>query len=238
MDISIVMPAYNEEDVIEETVRRCFAVLLQQGLDGEVIVCNDGSRDNTATILDHLKTEFASLVVVSHSPNQGYGASLADAIHASTGKIVVSIDSDGQFDITELPQLVAQFTDEVDVLTGYRRRKQDSFLKVFADRMMNLMIRCMFGTPLKDTNCAFKLYRGNVIRAMFLEARGFQIPTEIVLKLPVCGYVVREAPITHSPRMGGRSSLAPFKTAMSMMTFLIYLRIKIALFRQNVIRSL
>ncbi len=238
MRISVVMPAYNEEDVIEATVRNCFTVFRQNNIIGEVVVCNDGSRDRTPAILERLKDEFSALVVITHSPNQGYGAALADAIGASTGDLVVTIDSDGQFDIGELPELLGQMSDGTDILTGYRRAKRDSFIKVFADRVMNRMIRCAFGTPLKDTNCAFKVCRGDRIRAMPLEARGFQIPTEIVLKAPLLGFTVLEAPVTHSPRRGGRSSLATFRTALSMLKFLLYLRIKFGLFRQRVIRSL
>jgi dolichol-phosphate mannosyltransferase len=238
MRISIVMPAYNEAKNIEATVARCSEIL--NGLPGEheIVVTNDGSADETLIILERIAAGNRKLVVLSHHPNQGYGAALAKAIQYSTGETVVTIDSDGQFDIGELPVLLEQFGRDIDVLTGYRISKQDTLLKVFADRMMNLMIRVGFRVPFKDTNCAFKVCKGSVLRELNLEARGFQIPTEIVLKAHALDLNVREAPVHHHPRQGGSSALAPVKTAIRMLKFLVYLRFKFWLFRSQVLRGL
>lgn len=238
MRLSVVMPAYNEAENIEQTVRKCFDVIQSLGFNAEVVVCDDGSRDRTGAILKNLQVEFSGLVVVTHSPNQGYGAAMTAAIAASTGDIVASIDSDGQFDIADLNSLLPKFTDRLDMLTGYRTAKQDTFVRVFGDRVMNRLIRLMFGVAYRDTNCAFKLYRGAFIRSLNLEARGFQLPTEIVLKAHALNHTIAEAPVSHREREGGASSLAPFKTAMHMLRFLCYLRRKIVLHKKGVLRSL
>jgi glycosyltransferase involved in cell wall biosynthesis len=238
MRISTVMPAYNEEQNIEQTVRYCFEVLRSITPDSEVVVCNDGSVDRTGTILASLQAEYKDLKVVTNNPNQGYGAAMANAIAASTGDIVVSIDSDGQFDIADLHHMLPLFTGNLDVLSGYRTSKKDTFIKVFADRTLNRMIRLMFGVKYKDTNCALKLYRGSMIRSLNLEARGFQLPTEIMLKAHALNYTIAETPVTHRERKGGASSLAPWKTATQMLRFLLYVRRKITLYRKGVLRSL
>ena len=154
------MPAYNEEDTIEQTVRLCFDTLAAFPGNHEVVVTNDGSRDNTGQILMRLQQEFPLLVVAQNNPNQGYGAALAKAIECSTGDLVVSMDSDGQFDITELDRLLSGFGEDTDILTGFREAKQDSYVKVYGDRIMNLMIRLMFGVRYRDTNCAYKTIPG------------------------------------------------------------------------------
>ena len=238
MRISVVMPAYNEEETIEKTVRLCFEVLSEFPGNHEVVVTNDGSKDGTGEVLERLCQEYPMLIVAQNNPNQGYGAALTKAMECSSGDVVASIDSDGQFDIRELGRLLNGFDGATDILTGYREAKQDSFVKVYGDRVMNFIIRLMFGVGFRDTNCAFKLYRGDVIRTMNLEARGFQIPTEIILKADVLKMRIKELPVSHRQRDGGQSALAPFKTAVSMLVFLLYLRFKISLYRRNIIRSL
>ncbi len=238
MRISMVMPAYNEESNISDTVRRCFNALAAIDGDHEVVVTDDGSRDRTGEILTDLQAEFPTLKIVRHSPNQGYGAALSAAISESSGEIVISLDSDGQFDPEDGIRLVDRFGPETDVLTGYRESKKDTLFRVMADRIMNIMIRLIFWVKFRDTNCALKLYRGDFVRDLFLETRGFQIPTEIVLKSHALGFRVEEAPVSHRPREGGASALAPFKTAFQMTAFLFYLKLKILLFRRGILRSL
>ncbi|MBN1355067.1 glycosyltransferase family 2 protein [bacterium] len=238
MRISVIMPAYNEQDNIRTTVQSCFQVLDEIPGDHEVVVTDDGSRDRTGEILAEMKQARPALAVETNDPNRGYGAALARAIRRSAGDIVVSIDSDGQFDISELKNLLDRFTANIDILTGYRISKRDTRVKVIADRIMNQMIRLMFGVRFRDTNCAFKLYRGEVIRRMNLEASGFQIPTEIVLKGHAMGLNIGETPVQHFNRSGGSSTLTPVRTAVRMVAFLVYLRLKISLYRRKILRSL
>lgn len=238
MKISAVMPAYNEADTIEKTIRYCFRELSRISDDVEVVVTNDGSSDNTAAILGTLQETFPGLVVEHNEPNQGYGAAMTRAIAASNGDRIVSIDSDGQFDIADVKDMIPLLEDDIRIVTGYRKAKQDSLFKVFADRIMNRIIRMMFKVSFKDTNCALKLMDGPFIRSMNLEARGFQLPTEIVLKAGALGHNIRECPVNHYPREGGASSLAPFRTGWQMLMFLCYLRRKIRLYKRGVLRSL
>jgi len=238
MKISVVMPAYNEAANIEETICKCFETLSLLTDDAEVVVTNDGSRDETGAVLAEMKTRYPRLVVIENNPNQGYGAALGRAIYSSTGDVVISLDSDGQFDISDTRDLLPLLKDDVDIVAGYRKAKKDSVFKVLADRIMNLMIRLMFNVRYKDTNCALKLYKGDVIRSMHLEARGFQLPTEIILKAHASGLNVIESPVNHQERSGGQSSLAPIKTGWQMFIFLLYLRRKIKLYRCGVLRSL
>jgi glycosyltransferase involved in cell wall biosynthesis len=238
MRISVVMPAYNEEKNIEKTVRYCFETLGAMTDDSEVVVIDDGSKDKTGEILKTLQNEFSGLKTATNKPNQGYGAALARAIKASSGDIVVTIDSDGQFDIEDARRMLSVFDEASDMLTGYRTDKKDSVVKVVGDRIMNRLIRLMFRVPYKDTNCALKIFRGELVRSMTLEATGFQLPTEIVLKGHAFGWKILEMPVTHIERKEGSSSLAPLKTAWQMMVFLVYLRKKIALFKKGILRSL
>lgn len=236
--VSIVMPAYNEEKNIEETVRRCAKVLKESNLEGEIVVTNDGSKDRTGEVLANLQKSVPELKVVTHVKNTGYGGALRDAILGSSGDAVATIDSDGQFDIAELPMLMSKFGQGYDALTGYRKKKKDSLFRVVADRGLNLIVRTMFGIGLRDTNCAFKVFKGDVIRTLNIESWGYQTPTEITLKLHTLGFKVGEEGVSHLPREKGASALHPVKTIIETLLFLIYLRLKITLYRRRVLKGL
>ncbi|MBN2053656.1 glycosyltransferase family 2 protein [bacterium] len=236
--LSIVMPAFNEESAIESMVRSCEEYLGTRGHDGEVIVVDDGSTDGTAAILRSLAAELPAVKVVRNSPNRGYGFSLQRALAAATGDLVATIDSDGQFSIDDLDALFPLLREDVQAVTGYRIRKRDSMLKVCGDRVLNRIIRLMFGMRLRDTNCALKLYRRSAIEEILIEANGFPAPTELLVKLQARGCCIEEAPVSHYPRGGGASSLAPVTTGCRMLAFLMYLRMKLALYRRRIIREL
>jgi len=146
---------------------------------GEIVVTNDCSRDKTGEILARLQETIPGLVWSRIWKKSGIWACAIGRDRGVAGEMVATIDSDGQFDPGDLPGLLALIADDVDCVAGYRRRKKDSAMRVFADRGLNAIVRAMFGIKHRDTNCAFKLVRGNVIRSMTIETNGYQTPTEI-----------------------------------------------------------
>ena len=233
--ISITAPAYNERENIEQVIADWQSIFARDGVHGEVVVGDDGSTDGTKDILRELCGRFDNLVVVDNPVNQGYGVALSSAIAHSTGQYVLTIDSDGQFDAGEYTLLLAEMGKGYDVVTGYRRRKQDNPLRVVADRVLNLIIRILFRLSLRDTNCALKLYRGDVARKLTIEARGYPTPTELLVRAQTLGYRIGETGITHLERTGGTSKLKAFRTSWHMLLFLAYLKYKQMLFKANVI---
>lgn len=252
--VSFTMPAYNEEDNIERTVREC-----QDGFNkasiagvpsksesnggkwGEIVVTNDCSKDRTGEILRALQHEMPNLVVVTHhGKNQGYGRALSDAIQASRGQYIATIDSDGQFDPNDLPNLLDSLDSgsDPDCVAGFRKKKKDSFIRVFADRGLNFIVRTLFGIKHRDTNCAFKLIRGDILRNLNIETNGFQTPTEIILKLNAMGKSMVECGVTHRDREEGTSKLRVVKTSVDFLRFLFYLRTKIGLYRKGILAKL
>lgn len=239
-EMSIVMPAYNEEQNIEATVRKCAETLKSMGFDGnrgEIVVTNDGSKDRTPEVMKTLRNGVKNLVIVEHKVNMGYGAGLADAVAASRGRLVATIDSDGQFDVSELPKLLEKKSEGYDVVSGYRLGKKDSALKVVLDRGFRLLNVMIFGLRLKDPNCAFKLYDGELVRSLHFDAKGYQTPTELMVKVKSKGVRIGEVGVSHAHRVGGRSSLKPFTVAFETMFYLLYLKMKEKLYRANVIRT-
>jgi len=250
--VSFAMPAYNEENNIERTVGECQEALRAAAIGsspvtasgngakwGEIVVTNDCSVDSTGRILARLQASMPNLVIVTHlGKNQGYGRALSDAIAATRGQWVATIDSDGQFDPGDLPDLLAKLDEGINCVAGRRMKKKDSPMRVMADRSLNLIVRMMFGVRYRDTNCAFKLVRGDIIRNLTIETNGFQTPTEIVLKLNALGYRLVECGITHRARGEGKSKLKVIKTSMDFLRFLFYLRSKIILYKRGILARL
>lgn len=239
VEVSIVMPAYNEENNIEKTVRECLSLLDREGIAGELVVANDGSQDGTLDILRRLSGEFSNLKVVDLGENVGYGGALMRAIEASRGRFVLTMDSDGQFDVGDLPRLLSEIKKNgYACVTGYRFRKRDTLPRVAANWGYNLLVRLLCGVSFKDSQCAMKIYEGDVIRRLDLEARGFPFPTEALVKLHHYGYRVGEIPIHHRPRPAGESKVRFFRTVRMMFLFLLYVRFKLALHKNRILYRL
>ena len=239
IEVSVVAPVYNEAEGIEQVVRYWADVLSRSDLSAEIVLANDGSTDGTLAILERLTREISFLRFVSYTPNHGYGHALKTAIQASRGNLVVTLDSDGQFDLADFPKLLNLYREKgLDFVTGYRMKKKDNPLRVFADRALNVIVRTLFSVSLRDTNCAMKLIRGDLARALNIEARGYPTPTEITVKLITQGAKTGEVGVNHTDRIAGQSKLHFFRTSLSMFRFLFYLRNKIKLYRAGIIQSL
>jgi len=236
--VSIVMPAYNEAGNIEKTVTDCVNMLAREGIAGEVIVTNDGSTDQTLSILKRLAERFDAVRYVDLEQNLGYGGALKQAIDRSRGTYVVTNDSDGQFDINDVPRLLEKIREGYDCVTGYRAKKKDTLPRVFANWGYNMLVKLLCGIHFTDAQCALKIFKGDVIRALPMEARGFTFPTETLIKLNYQGCRMTEIPITHHFRAAGESKVKFFRTVRIMFTFLLYIRFKLALHRNKVIYRL
>ena len=207
--LSIVLPAFNEEGNIERAVRDAFAGAASAGLSCEVVVVNDGSRDGTAGILKRLQGEQRpSLRVLEHPTNLGYGVALRDGFRATRGDFVFYTDSDNQFDLGELRDFMPLMADH-DVILGYRIERQDPWLRKFVSGGFNQLSSFAFGMSVRDLNCSFKLFRGDLIRSLPLLSPDFFIDTEIVARIHRGGHRYMQRGVRHYPRTAGKSTVRP-----------------------------
>ncbi|HUT53442.1 MAG TPA: glycosyltransferase family 2 protein [bacterium] len=234
-DISVVSPAYNEAECIVGVVSDWITTLDGLGRPWEIIVADDGSSDGTAELIEGLS--HPKVQVVRLGGNSGYGPALSAAMARATGRYVVTIDSDGQFKLSDLPALLGKLeAEQLDLVTGWRREKQDSRIKVAGDRLLNLIVRLAFGLKLRDTNCALKVMTLTASRGLRLEAVGFPTPTEMVARAAAAGLKVGEAPVGHHPRTAGSSKLHPLRSGVQFILFLMYLRFQSLLKGAGIIR--
>jgi len=227
-EISICAPAYDEEECIEEVILSWLAVLDGAGLDGEIVVADDGSEDQTRAIIERLGKADPRVRVVGTADNGGYGRALRRAIGSARGELVVTIDSDGQFDPDDIPRLVAhQREGGFDLVTGFRRRKRDTPLRVAADRGLRVLVRALFGVRVRDPNCALKAMKRSWAQAAHLTAEGYPTPTEMVIRAHHDGLRIGEIGVSHLDRAGGRTKLRLVRTAVDAGQFLIGLRLRL-----------
>jgi glycosyltransferase involved in cell wall biosynthesis len=203
--LSVVLPAYNEEQVISFTVTDVLAALNGRISDFEVIVVNDGSVDRTGEIVASIAQADARVRMVSHAVNQGYGATLVDGFAAATKELTFFMDSDGQFDMRDLFQFF-NFIDEYDAVIGYRIDRQDAWMRKFNAWGWKMLVRLVLGVKVRDIDCAFKLLRTEFLHTYPLETRGATINAELLYKLIHSGATYREIGVTHLPRLSGRAT--------------------------------
>ncbi|HEX6109530.1 MAG TPA: glycosyltransferase, partial [Ktedonobacteraceae bacterium] len=220
--LSVVLPAYNEEAAIAQTVRLVVTALSRWVQDFEVIVVNDGSKDRTRAIVEAIAAVDPRVCLINHATNQGCGAALASGFEAATKEFTFYMDSDGQFDIYDLQQFFP-LINEYDAVFGYRINRYDTWVRKLNAWGWNRIIRFVFGLRVRDVDCAFKLYRSEFFRSHKLEARGALLLTEIVYKFARAGYTYTQVGVRHLPRRGGKGTGAkPIVIARAFYELLIF----------------
>jgi glycosyltransferase involved in cell wall biosynthesis len=203
--LSVVLPAYNEEEAIAHTVHQVLDTLATWSLDFEVIVVDDGSMDRTGVILDTIAGANPRVRVIHHHVNQGYGAALVSGLEVVTKDLAFFMDSDGQFDIRDLERFFP-LVEKFDAVLGYRVKRQDTWMRTVNAWGWKMLVGMVFGVYVRDVDCAFKLYPAAFFRENRLETRGAMINTEILYKFTRAGHTYTQLGVRHLPRRGGKAS--------------------------------
>ncbi len=203
--IAAVFPAYNDGGTIASMVVRVSQVLREISDDFEVIVTNDGSADYTGEVLDELARHFPWLRVIHHPTNRGYGHALRSGFAAATKDLVFYTDGDAQYDPGELRALWQQLTDQVDIVNGFKIARNDPWHRIVVGRIYHHLMRLLFGFPIRDVDCDFRLIRRRCLSAVQLESPDGTLPLEMVKKFTDAGFRFAEVPVHHYHRVYGRS---------------------------------
>ncbi len=206
--ISACAPAFNEGGNVERVVRAFDETLAGAGVDHEIIIVDDGSSDETPRVLERLGGEVASLRVVAHRENEGYGKSLRDAFAAATRDYVFYTDADNQFNLGEMLAFLP-LLDGGNAVVGYRLGRAEGALRRFVSWGYNKLVRVLFGLKVRDVDCSFKFLPRRELQALALHSDKFFIDTELMVKLTRAGVPVLERGVRHLPREHGRSTVSP-----------------------------
>lgn len=203
-ELSVVLPAFNEEANIGQVVRSCVTYLDASVPDYELLVVNDGSRDRTGEILDGLARELPRLRPLHHPQNRGYGAALRTGFDAAAKRFVFYMDGDGQFDIRDLDALLPLATDDDHIVTGFRIERRDPFIRRLNAKLFGgWLVRIMLNVRVRDLNCAFKLIPKKVLNGIALESTGALINAELYGRAVRRGFGIKEVGVHHYPRSAG-----------------------------------
>jgi glycosyltransferase involved in cell wall biosynthesis len=201
--LSVFLPAYNEEDSITTTVENVIKVLKELNINWEVLVINDGSKDNTAEMVKKLEKKYPKVKLVNHEQNKGYGHALKTGFASSKYPWVAFVDSDGQFDFAEIKKLIAK-TDEADVVLGYRLNRADPFQRRIFTWGWKMLAMVLLGLNVKDYSCGFKLIKKKVIEDISpIQSEEKVTQIEMLIKAKKKGYKFAEVGVHHYPRTAG-----------------------------------
>jgi glycosyltransferase involved in cell wall biosynthesis len=206
--ISAVLPAYNEEENIEIAATRMAEVLRSLNLrDWEVIIVDDGSVDSTGEIAERLaNADPDHLRVIHHKPNQGYAQALKNGFANAKHQLIFYTDSDNQFDVREIKNLLP-LIETADIVCGFRIYRFDPLTRLVLAWGYNLLVRMIFRINVRDVDCAFKLFRREVFDKVTIESKKFFVDAEILAKAKYYNMNLIEIGVRHYPRQAGTSTV-------------------------------
>lgn len=209
--ISAFFPAYNDAGTIGTIVRSVASILPTLTDDYEIVVVNDGSADETGKILRSLAAEYPFLKVIEHEANRGYGAALITGFANCSKDLIFYTDGDGQYDVGELRCLLEKFTEDVDLVNGYKISRSDPLHRVLVGSIYQRLMRLLFHLRIRDVDCDFRLFRRALLSDAPLTFDSGVICVEMMKKLESRGCRTVEVPVHHYHRSHGSSEFFTFK---------------------------
>lgn len=202
--ISIVIPAYNEQETIVSVVDEARAVLQTLTREYEVLVVDDGSTDQTGALMDELvRQDPAHVRVIHHDGNKGFAGAIKTCYANASKDWVFLAPADKQVDLSELKNFVV-LTDNTDIVVGYRKNRADGFRREMNSFVFHLLCRVFFGIKLKQISTS-KLYRRTLLQSIPLQAApsSAMIEPEVIFKAMQKGARIQEVGMNHYPRAAG-----------------------------------
>ena len=202
MDLSIIIPLYNEEGSLNELTQKIVRVLENHPLSYEICFVDDGSTDSSLSIIKSLREENQKIKFLSFRKNYGKSAALSEGFKMASGDIIITIDADLQDDPAEIPNLIEKINDGYDLVSGWKKKRHDPVTKTLPSKLFTLITARFTGIKIHDFNCGLKAYRQEVIR---------EIPVYGSLHryLPVLahwkGFAIGEIVVQHHARKYGET---------------------------------
>ncbi len=202
IDISVVVPVYNEEKNLPILILQLAEVLNRLRKAYEMVFVDDGSTDGSRKILKEMTLEYPQIRILGFKKNCGETAAGAAGIKESRGEIVITIDADLQNDPRDIPTMLEYLKEEYDMVTGWRQKRDDSWVKQITSKIANKIRNGLSGESIQDSGCTFRAYKRECLQDLKLY-KGMHrfMPTLVKME----GFRVIEIPIAHHPRRFGES---------------------------------
>jgi glycosyltransferase involved in cell wall biosynthesis len=224
--LTVFFPCYNEQENVERVTEAALAMAARVTHDFEIIIVNDGSRDQTGPIADALAERHPPVRAVHNNPNLGYGGALQRGFREATKDWIFYTDGDGQFDFEEIDALLP-LLDAYDIVSAYRLDRKDSLIRKINAWGWTMLVNLTFGMRLRDIDCAFKLFPKRLFAQIEMWSAGALIDAEILAKATRLGYRVGQVGVHHYPRTAGEQSGANIRVILRAFKELLLLRRRI-----------
>lgn len=209
IELSIVVPVFNEEENLPLLYEQLTGTLARLGRPYELIFVDDGSRDNSYSVLKSLHEQDNRVRVIRFRRNFGQTAAFSAGFDAARGEIIITLDADNQNDPADIPRLLDKMAAGYDVVSGWRQQRQDPWHRRLPSRIANWLISTVTGVHLHDYGCSLKAYRREVIKEIRLYGELHRYIPAIASWM---GIEVTELPVNHHPRRFGKSKYGLSRT--------------------------
>lgn len=167
MDISVVIPLYNEDESLPELTAWIAKVMRENNFSYEILFVDDGSTDSSWAVIEELKREYDAVKAIKFRRNYGKSAALNVAFAAAEGEVIITMDADLQDSPDEIPELFRRINEEkLDIISGWKKKRYDPISKTIPTKLFNAATRRMSGIQLNDFNCGLKAYRKDVVKTI------------------------------------------------------------------------
>lgn len=207
-NVSVILPIFNEGQILEESVTVTLSKLSCFCDKVELIAVDDGSSDQSLTILKKLKQQDGRIKIVHHQINRGYGAALRSGIRKASQSWILFVDADLQFDVNDLRKFIDKASSN-DFVVGYRLNRADAERRIIISRVYNFVNRILFSLRLKDVDCAFKLMRLSVLKKIKFHSDSFFVSVELMALADKLSCRITQVGVKHYPRTKGFSTVSP-----------------------------
>jgi glycosyltransferase involved in cell wall biosynthesis len=218
-ELSVFFPCYNEENNLEATFNKSLPIIKDIADKWEVLIINDGSKDDTAKVAEKIAKLYPFQVhIITHHPNRGYGAAFKSGLYHSRYSWIAFTDADGQFDFSDIKKLIEdQKNTKADLVIGYYLGRKVPFYRIWGSKVWQLAVLILFGLKVRDIDCGFKLINKRVVDTIpKLEAeRGPFISSEFLIKAKRAGFKITEVGVHHYQRLSGKATGAKLNVILS-----------------------
>jgi dolichol-phosphate mannosyltransferase len=234
MKLSLIIPVFNESDCVAESAANLLSALTYLRTTYSIdILVDDGSRDNTANLLNQAFAEIPDVKIISHAQNHGVGAALRTGFFHATGEILITTDFDGTYPFSTIPQLVARIiVDQADIVVASPYHPNGSIQRstghhVFLDGGMSMLYRLMVSSRVYTWTSLFVAYQRHVVERIPLNSNSALVGTELLVKAIDAGFKVSELPLNLQQRASGRSRSSALKLTLAHVGYLAQLPMRV-----------
>ena len=203
--LSIFFPCHNEYENLDSMIEQSIQVGEDYGVDYEVLVVDDGSKDGSGEKVKSWSAKNPRVRLIQHDKNLGYGAALRTGYENVQKDLVFMTDGDNQFHLADIDKLFSKI-DSCDVVVGFRLSRQDQPHRRLQGFLWTKLNKLLFGLPVRDVDCAFKLFRRKCLDGLKLESNQLLIHAETLARLKKKGCSIQEIGVPHYPRTAGKAT--------------------------------